>query len=328
MVEIGPKRIAGFIEQFRVEPGRKVRLPHDFDPASGAGRASKREAKAILGQAVEMLAEYQSRLAAQDDYGVIMLLQAMDAAGKDGTIRHVMSGVNPQGVQVSSFKQPSATELDHDYLWRYARKLPERGNIGIFNRSYYEEVLVVRVHPAILDKQKLPRSARGPGIWNRRFREINDWEHYLTDQGFRFVKLFLNLSHEEQRRRFLARIDEPDKNWKFSSADAREREHWNDYQKAFADVLSKTSTTWAPWYVIPADDKPFARVAAAGVLAHTLIEIDPKYPTVSKEQRADLQTAKGVLETQAPKGAAADPYAAEVDAKTDRKAKKGKGKGR
>ena len=225
-----------------------------------------------------MLAEYQARLAAQDTYGVIMLLQAMDAAGKDGTIRHVMSGVNPQGVQVSSFKQPSATELDHDYLWRYARKLPERGNIGIFNRSYYEEVLVVRVHPAILDNQKLPRSARGAGIWNRRFREINDWERYLTDQGYRFVKLFLNLSREEQRRRFLSRIDEPDKNWKFSSADAREREHLGRLPEGVRDVLSKTSTTWAPWYVIPADDKPFARVAAAGVLAHTLIEIDPRYP--------------------------------------------------
>ena len=327
MVEIGPKRIAEFIEPFRVEPGRKVRLPHDFDPAAGSGRASKREAKEFLAEGVRMLAEYQARLAAQDSYGVIMLLQAMDAAGKDGTIRHVMSGVNPQGVQVSSFKQPSATELDHDYLWRYARKLPERGNIGIFNRSYYEEVLVVRVHPAILDNQKLPRSARGAGIWNRRFREINDWERYLTDQGYRFVKLFLNLSREEQRRRFLSRIDEPDKNWKFSSADAREREHWDDYQKAFSDVLSKTSTTWAPWYVIPADDKPFARVAAAGVLAHTLIGIDPKYPKVSKEKLADLVAAKDVLEAQAPKGAEPDPYAAEMQAKAERKQKKSKGKG-
>jgi PPK2 family polyphosphate:nucleotide phosphotransferase len=324
--EIGPKRIAEFVKQFRVEPGRKVRLPHDFDPAAGSGRASKREAKEILAQGVQLLAEYQSRLAAQDTYGVIMLLQAMDAAGKDGTIRHVMSGVNSQGVQVSSFKQPSVTELDHDYLWRYARKLPARGDIGIFNRSYYEEVLVVRVHPEILDKQKLPRSVRGPGIWDRRFREINDWEHYLSDQGFRFVKLFLNLSHEEQRRRFLSRIDEPDKNWKFSSADAREREHWDEYQKAFADVLSKTSTPWAPWYVIPADDKPFARVAAAGVLAHTLIEIDPKYPKVSKEQLADLAAAKEVLEAQAPKGAAPDPNTAEVPTKAVRKGKSGKGK--
>jgi len=328
--EIGPKRIAEFIESLRVAPGRRVRLPRDFDPGAGTGQASKKRAKALLAQGVGLLAEYQSRLAAQDTYGVIVVLQAMDAAGKDGTIRHVMSGVNPQGVQVSSFKQPSATELDHDYLWRYARKLPERGNIGIFNRSYYEEVLVVRVHPAILDNQKLPRSARGGGIWKRRFREINDWERYLTDQGYRFVKLFLNLSREEQRRRFLSRIDEPDKNWKFSSADAREREHWDDYQKAFADVLSNTSTEWAPWYVIPADDKPFARVAAAAVLAHTLITIDPRYPTVSKEKLADLAAAKVELMGQAPKGQPADPISAEREAKTARRAnggKSAKGKG-
>jgi len=332
MPEIGPKRIAQFIEPFRVKPGRRVRLPQDFDPAYGTGRASKREAKEILAQGVKMLAEYQQRLAAQDTYGVVMVLQAMDAAGKDGTIRHVMSGVNPQGVEVNSFKIPSATELDHDYLWRYARKLPARGHIGIFNRSYYEEVLVVRVHPGILAGQKLPPSSLGPGIWSRRFRQINDWEHYLTDQGFRFVKLFLNLSNEEQRRRFLARIDEPEKNWKFSGNDARERAYWDDYQKAFSDVLSRTSTEWAPWYVIPADDKPFARVAAAGVLAHTLIEIDPQYPKVSKEARADLQAAKLELEAQAPKGAAPDPIEAEAAADEpdpDRKGKRGKkGKGK
>ena len=202
----------------------------------------------------------------------------MDAAGKDGTIRHVMSGVNPQGVQVSSFKVPSSEDLDHDYLWRYAKRLPERGNIGIFNRSYYEEVLVVRVHPSILANQKMPPKSKGRGIWERRFREINDWEHYLTDQGYRFVKMFLNVSKEEQRRRFLSRIDEPEKNWKFSGNDAKERAYWDDYQKAFSDVLSKTSTAWAPWWVIPADDKPFARVAAAGILANALIEIDPALP--------------------------------------------------
>jgi PPK2 family polyphosphate:nucleotide phosphotransferase len=237
-----------------------------------------------------------------------------------------MSGVNPQGVQVSSFKQPSSNELDHDYLRRYQMKLPQRGNIGIFNRSHYEEVLVVRVHPTILDSQKLPPSSRRGDIWKRRFREINDWERYLSDQGYRFVKLFLNVSKEEQRRRFMRRIDEPDKNWKFSSGDARERAHWEEYQKAFADVLSNTSTEWAPWYVIPADDKPFARVAAAAVLAHTLIGIDPRYPKVSKEKLADLQEAKVELMAQAPKGADADPYAAERAAKeaeqedkTDRK---------
>jgi PPK2 family polyphosphate:nucleotide phosphotransferase len=326
VADLRPKRIAEFIKPFRVEPGRKVRLPRDFPPDAGTGRASKKEAKAILAQGVSLLAEYQARLAAQDTQGIVMVLQAMDAAGKDGTIRHVMSGVNPQGVEVNSFKIPSATELDHDYLWRYARKLPARGHIGIFNRSYYEEVLVVRVHPGILANQRMPAKSKGRGIWNRRFREINDWERYLTDQGFVFVKLFLNLSREEQRRRFLSRIDEPEKNWKFSANDARERSYWDDYQKAFSDVLSKTSTEWAPWYVIPADDKPFARVAAAGVLAHTLIELDPKYPRVSKEALAALQEAKAELEAQAPPGADPDPIEAELAAAADKKARGHKAK--
>jgi PPK2 family polyphosphate:nucleotide phosphotransferase len=308
MPAIGPKRIARFIEPFRVEPGRKVRLPRDFDPA-GTRQVKTREAKAVLAQGVELLADLQMRLAAQDTYGVVVVLQAMDAAGKDGTIRHVMSGVNPQGVEVRSFKIPSSEELDHDYLWRYARRLPERGHIGIFNRSYYEEVLVVRVHPEILARQKLPAHLKRRDIWARRFREINDWERYLTDQGFRIVKMFLNLSNEEQRRRFLSRIDEPEKNWKFSANDARERARWDDYQKAFSDILSHTSTDWAPWYVIPADDKPFARVAAAGVLANALIDIDPRYPKVSTEARDALQVAKGELELPAREGAAADPTA-------------------
>jgi PPK2 family polyphosphate:nucleotide phosphotransferase len=322
MVALTPKRIAEFIEPFRVEPGSRVRLPRDFDPA-GTREQSKAEAKEILAEGVGLLAEYQARLAAQDNYGVVMVLQAMDAAGKDGTISHVMSGVNPQGVQVSSFKIPSSEDMDHDYLWRYARRLPERGNIGIFNRSYYEEVLVVRVHPQILAGQKLPPRLKGRDIWKRRFREINDWEHYLTDQGFRFAKMFLNVSKEEQRRRFLSRIDEAEKNWKFSANDSKERAFWDDYQKAFSEVLSNTSTPWAPWYVIPADDKPFARVAAAAVLAHTLIEINPQYPKVGPEAMAALQAAKVELEGQAPPGAVQDPIEAELAAKT---AKKGKGK--
>jgi PPK2 family polyphosphate:nucleotide phosphotransferase len=321
MADLGPKRIAEFIEPFRVEPGRRVRLPRDFDTA-GHRKQTKAEAKEILTQGIELLAEYQARLAAQDTYGVLVVLQAMDAAGKDGTIRHVMSGVNPQGVQVSSFKVPSSEDLDHDYLWRYAKKLPERGNIGIFNRSYYEEVLVVRVHPQILAGQKLPPASRRGDVWNRRFREINDWEHYLSDQGFRIVKLFLNLSREEQRRRFLSRLDEPEKNWKFSGNDAKERAYWDDYQKAFSDVLSKTSTPWAPWYVIPADDKPFARVAAAGVLAHALIEINPQYPKVSPEAHEALQAAKVDLEGQAPPGAAPDPIEIELAEKAARKRSK------
>ncbi len=325
MAPIGPKRIAEFIEPFRVEPGRRVRLPHDFDPA-GTRQVKVSEAKRILAQGVDMLAEYQMRLAAQDTYGVVVVLQAMDAAGKDGTIRHVMSGVNPQGVEVHSFKIPSATDLDHDYLWRYQRKLPERGHIGIFNRSYYEEVLVVRVHPQILAHQKMPAHSKRRGIWERRFREINDWEHYLTDQGYRIVKLFLNLSKEEQRRRFLSRIDEPEKNWKFSANDAKERAYWDDYQRAFSEVLSKTSTDWAPWYVIPADDKPFARVAAAGVLANALIEIDPRFPRVSSEARQALQLAKTELEQQAPEGADPDPVATDLAARADKKKKSKKHK--
>jgi PPK2 family polyphosphate:nucleotide phosphotransferase len=299
MPDLRPERVGQFIEPFRVEPGRRVRLPRDFDP-TGTRRRSKAEAKELLAAGVELLAEYQSRLAAQDTYSLLVIIQAIDAAGKDGTIRHVMSGVNPQGVEVHSFKVPSAEELDHDYLWRYARRLPARGHIGIFNRSYYEEVLVVRVHPQILAGQQLPPSARKGDVWGRRFREINAWERYLTDQGYRIVKLFLNLSKEEQRRRFLDRIEEPEKNWKFSAADVRERAFWDDYQKAFSDVLSRTSTEWAPWYVIPADDKPFARLAAAGVIANALIQIDPRYPTLSDEARAALQLARLELEAEDP----------------------------
>jgi PPK2 family polyphosphate:nucleotide phosphotransferase len=319
----GPRRIAEFIEPFRVEPGRRVRLPRDFDPSRVTREATKAEKKERLRAGVEQLAEYQARLAAQDTYSLLVVLQAMDAAGKDGTIRHVMSGVNPQGVEVHSFKAPSAEELDHDYLWRYARRLPERGHIGIFNRSHYEEVLVVRVHPQILAAQKLPPSSRRGDVWKRRFREINDWERYLTDQGFRIVKLFLNLSKEEQRRRFLARIDEPEKNWKFSAADVRERGYWDDYQKAFSEVLSNTSTEWAPWYVIPADDKPFARVAAAAVIADALIRIDPRYPTVSQEAQDALRAVKLDLEAEAPPGVAPDPT--EPGAGNTKKRKKGKG---
>ncbi|MFI5225054.1 MAG: PPK2 family polyphosphate kinase [Candidatus Limnocylindrales bacterium] len=323
MPRIGPKRVATFIEPFKVRPGSKVRLGRDFDTGPSQ-KVQRDEAKRLLRAGVEMLADYQARLAAQDTQGLLVVLQAMDAAGKDGTIRHVMSGVNPQGVRVNSFKVPSSTDLDHDYLWRYAQKLPARGDIGIFNRSYYEEVLVVRVHPSILDAQKLPPRSRKGDIWQRRFREINDWEHYISDQGFRIVKIFLNLGNEEQRRRFLSRIDEPEKNWKFSANDAKERTFWDDYQKAFSDVLSNTSTDWAPWYVIPADDKPFARVAAAAVLVNALIEMDPRYPRASKEAREALQAAKIDLEAQAPKGARPDPNESEAEATdtSDRSKKK------
>jgi PPK2 family polyphosphate:nucleotide phosphotransferase len=304
------KRIADFIEPLRVKPGSRVHLAKDFDPGYKGGM-KKREGVELLRTGVSLLAEYQARLAAQDTHGVLMCLQALDAGGKDGTIRHVMSGVNPQGVHVSSFKVPSSEELDHDYLWRYAARLPARGDIAIFNRSHYEEVLVVRVHPELLDRQKLPPEAHGPDFWHHRYRAINDWERHLTENGFRLVKVFLNLSKEEQRRRFLKRIDLPEKNWKFSTADIREREYWDDYQRAFSDMLSATSTTWAPWYVVPADHKWFARICAAALLVHTLLDIDPQFPEVDKKTRKGLRAVKRDLEDEAPKGAARDPYAAE-----------------
>jgi PPK2 family polyphosphate:nucleotide phosphotransferase len=303
------KRLEAFVAQFRVNPGSRVKLARDFDPAFKGGVSKKKDGVALLEEGVQLMSEYQARLAAQDTWGVLVVLQALDAAGKDGTIRHVMSGVNPQGVSVHSFKVPSSEELDHDYLWRYAQRLPGRGEIGIFNRSYYEEVLVVRVHPEILDRQKLPASARKRDIWKRRYGEINDWERYLTGNGFRIVKLFLNLSREEQRTRFLRRIDLPDHNWKFSSADVREREYWDDYQQAFSDMLTHTSTEWAPWYVIPGDRKWFERLAVGLVLAQTLLDIDPRFPKVSKEQRDALLEIKQSLEAQAPEGAAPDPFA-------------------
>jgi PPK2 family polyphosphate:nucleotide phosphotransferase len=329
MADKRAERIAELIKPLRVKPGSKVNLAKDFDPGYKAGYVKKKEARRIMATGIAMLCDYQARLAAQDRYGVLMCLQALDAGGKDGTIRHVMSGVNPQGVHVASFKKPSDEELDHDYLWRYARRLPARGDIGIFNRSQYEEVLVVRVHPENLDRQKLPDYAKDQRVWQRRYREINDWERYLTENGFRVVKMFLNLSEEEQRTRFFKRLDLPEKNWKFSAADIRERQRWDDYQEAFSEMLSATSTSWAPWYVIPADHKWFARICAAAVLTHTLIDIDPQYPEVSAERREQLLVVKGELEAQAPEGAVADPFAAkQAKAKAKAKAKKAKKKAR
>src|SRR4249919_2359000 len=279
MADKRAKRIAELIKPLRVKPGSKVNLAKDFDPGYEADFLKKKDGAELLETGIAMLADYQARLAAQNTYGVLVCLQALDAGGKDGTIRHVMSGVNPQGVHVSGFKVPSAEELDHDFLWRYARRLPARGDIGIFNRSHYEEVLVVRVHPEVLARQQLPRSPKRD-LWKRRYREINDWERYLTENGIRVVKLFLNLSKEEQRTRFLRRIDLPDHNWKFSAADVRERQHWDAYQTAFSEMLSHTSTEWAPWHVIPADHKWFARIAVSSILADALIDIDPQFPTV------------------------------------------------
>jgi len=301
----------GFAGPLRVKPGSTVHLPEDFDPGERFGLHKKKDGAQLLRRGKDLLEEYQRRLAAQETYGVLVVLQAIDAGGKDGTIRHVMSGVNPQGVTVSSFKAPSAEELGHDYLWRHARRLPARGEIGIFNRSHYEEVLVARVHPENLDRERLPPQAKGAGVWKRRYREINDWEHYLTGNGIRVVKLFLNVSREEQRARFLKRIDRPEKNWKFSASDARERRYWDDYQQAYSEMLTCTSTEWAPWHVLPADHKWLTRVCAAAVIAATLIEIGPRYPVLDKAAQRELLAAKAELEAEVPPGARADPAAAE-----------------
>lgn len=302
------EQLAELIKPLRVKPGSTVDLPEDFDPRYKAGFLRKADAPQWLGRGIELLAEYQARLAAQGTHGLLVIIQAMDAGGKDGTIRHVMSGVNPQGVNVHSFKVPSTAELGHDYLWRYALATPARGEIGIFNRSHYEEVLVVRVHPENLDRQRLPEGSRGKGVWHQRYREINDWERYLCDNGFKVVKLLLNVSKEEQRRRFLKRLDVPEKNWKFSAADIAERRYWDDYQRAFSEMLSHTSTAWAPWHVIPADRKWFARICASAVIVDALVSIDPQYPKVSQEARRSLAQAREQMEAEAPPGARPDPF--------------------
>ena len=278
-------------------PGKKIRLK-DFDPAYTGNFHSKDEAREKLAADIVRLAEYQTVLYAQDTYALLIIFQALDAAGKDSTIKHVMSGVNPQGTQVVSFKQPSAEELDHDYLWRYHKAVPERGRIGIFNRSYYEEVLVVRVHPEFLSLQKLPPETVKKDIWKQRFEQINDFEHYLVRNGVAVLKFFLNVSREEQRRRFLARLDTPEKNWKFSLADVRERAHWDDYQKAFEAVFNHTSTKWAPWHIIPADHKWFTHAAVADIIIAKLKSLKLKYPAVSKERTQELQIAREMLESE------------------------------
>jgi PPK2 family polyphosphate:nucleotide phosphotransferase len=294
------KRLGHLIGSLRVAPGSTVALGSGFDPGFTPDWLERGDAVEQMQMTTDVLAEYQQRLAAQNTYGLLVVLQGIDGSGKDSTIRHVASGLNPAGVVVHSFKTPSVEELDHDYLWRYATRLPARGVIGIFNRSHYEEVLVVRVHPELLERQHIPRPLVHDHIWRRRYAEINDWERYLTDNGFRIVKLFLNVSKDEQRKRFLARIDEPDKNWKFSAADVQERRYWDDYQEAFSEMLSKTSTEWAPWYVIPADHKWFARIAVGAILAHVLAELDPKYPTLDPESRKALEEAGAALKAEGP----------------------------
>jgi PPK2 family polyphosphate:nucleotide phosphotransferase len=259
------------------------------------GHPSGKEAKKELQRRVEELDDLQRMLAAQDKYSVLLIFQAMDAAGKDGTIRAVMRGINPAGTEVYSFKRPSRLELDHDFLWRTSMRLPERGRIGIFNRSYYEEVLVVRVHPGILEGQRLPYPVDPEAIWDQRFESIADHEKHLARNGTVIVKFWLNVSRDEQRHRFLNRIDEPEKNWKFSGADVEERQHWDSYMLAYEEALNATSRPWAPWYAIPADDKPFMRVTVSDVLCRTLSGLELAYPSASDETRRELLAARDRL---------------------------------
>jgi PPK2 family polyphosphate:nucleotide phosphotransferase len=279
-----------------VTPGQAVKIK-DFDTRF-TGTLSKPDAHGFLKHSKEQLAQFQDMLYAQDTYALLIILQAMDAAGKDGTIKHVMSGLNPQGCQVFSFKAPSSEDLDHDYLWRCFKALPERGRIGIFNRSYYEEVLAVRVHPRLLAKQKLPPCALGEGIWQRRFEEINNFEKYLVNNGVLVLKFFLNVSKEEQKRRFMERITNPEKNWKLSPSDAKERAYWNDYMAAYEDVFNYTSTEWAPWHVIPADHKWFTRLSVAYFIAEKMKSLNLAYPQLEPENLKQIQAAKEILESE------------------------------
>jgi PPK2 family polyphosphate:nucleotide phosphotransferase len=290
------KRSGSFAKPFRVTDGEGFRLK-DIDPGDTLefDSGDKPRAKEALAMGIEALAELQDMLYAQDRWAVLLIFQAMDAAGKDGTIKHVMSGVNPQGCQVTSFKAPSAEELDHDYLWRSMKNLPPRGHIGIFNRSYYEETLVVRVHPELLEKQKLPPELVTKDIWMERYKDIRSFERYLTRNGVVIRKFFLHVSKKEQKRRFLERLENPEKNWKFSASDAKEREFWDDYMQAYEDMIRHTAAKDAPWYVVPADNKWFTRVVVAAAVVGTLGSLDLKYPKVSPEKLRELAAAKRTL---------------------------------
>jgi len=281
---------------FCITNGAKFRL-EEVDPGDTLGLKSedKPRAKEALAMGVQVLAELQDKLYAQDKWAVLLIFQAMDAAGKDGAIKHVMSGVNPQGCQVFSFKSPSAEDLDHDYLWRCQKCLPNRGHIGIFNRSYYEETLVVRVHPEYLAKQKLPPELVGKSLWQDRFHDIRSFERYLSNNGVAVCKFFLHVSKKEQKRRFLERLERPEKNWKFSSADMNERGFWNEYQDAYQDMIQNTATKESPWYVVPADNKWFTRVVVAAAVIDTLASLNLAYPEVGKEKLKELAAAKRAL---------------------------------
>ncbi len=285
------------LDQFIVPPNQKIKLKN-YDPGYTNGLKDKVAAQEELQEGVQKLAKYQDILYAQDSYALLVIFQAMDAAGKDSTIKHVMSGVNPQGCQVYSFKAPSSEDLDHDYLWRSNKALPERGRIGIFNRSYYEEVLVVRVHSELLAKQKLPKEPQGKDIWEKRFKQINHFEKYLVDNGIIVLKFFLNVSKDQQKKRFLDRIDQPEKNWKFSASDAKERQHWDEYMQAYEEMFSNTSTEHAPWYIVPADRKWFTRLVVSDIIVNKLKSLHLSYPEVSEQHRLELLEVKKLLENE------------------------------
>src|SRR5262244_2015032 len=288
-------RVRNFVEPFRITLGKGFRLK-DIDPGDTLRlKMEKGEAADLLRRGTQWLAEEQEMLYAQDCWSLLLVFQAMDAAGKDGTIKHVMSGVNPQGCQVSSFKQPSAMDLSHDFLWRYVKRLPERGRIGIFNRSYYEEVLVVRVHEDVLKRQKLPPIFVGKRIWDERLADIAQFEDYLTRQGVIILKFFLHVSREEQKKRFMKRLDRPEKNWKFSAADVHERRFWGDYMRAYEDAIRATESHRAPWFVVPADHRWFTRLVVAAAIAEAVEQLDLTYPAVDAEKKKELATVRAAL---------------------------------
>jgi len=288
-------RIEKYVDPFRVTTGKGFRLK-DFDPRDTRGlQLDKSEAAELLKRGTEWLAEEQDLLYAEDRWSLLLVFQAMDAAGKDSTIKHVMSGLNPQGCQVFSFKQPSQEDLDHDFLWRHVKCLPERGRIGIFNRSYYEEVLVVRVHPDILKSQKLPAPCVSKRIWDDRLADIAHFEEYLTRQGTIILKFFLNVSREEQRKRFLDRLDKPQKHWKFSAADVRERRYWSDYMHAYEEAITATASKPAPWYIVPADNKWFTRLVVAAAIVEAVEELHLSYPRVSAQKMKELRSVRAML---------------------------------
>jgi PPK2 family polyphosphate:nucleotide phosphotransferase len=288
------KKLTRYSKDYRVTKGKKFQLK-DIDPADTGKIKLEDEAKVLLAESIKHMSDLQAKLYAQEKWSLLLIFQAMDAAGKDGTIKHVMSGINPQGCQVTSFKAPSSTDLKHGYLWRSNAAMPERGRIGIFNRSYYEEVLVVRVHKELLNAERIPSSLVTKQVWKERFEDINAHERYLTRNGVVIRKFFLHVSKSEQKKRFLSRLDEPSKNWKFSGADLKEREHWDEYQDAYEDMIRHTSTEHAPWYVVPADNKWFTHLVVAGAIIETLDSLGLSFPVVTAEQRKALEEARKIL---------------------------------